>query len=297
MTDSGGYILVTGANGQLGKAICSALDTEMAPVLAYSSKKLDITNPDAVEKAFSSKKINWLVNCAAYTNVDGAENAFPAAMEANAVAVGHLALICRDLDIPMIHFSSDYVYDNGLTRPLSESDPLNPRSIYAISKLAGEDIIRETWHKHLILRTSWLYSHEGHNFLNTMLRLGSENKHLKIVDDQLGAPTYVADLASAVRSMIRIIEDSGDQSGFWGTYNISNAGETTWYAYARAIFEFASLDVDCEPTDTASFNAAAPRPAYSVLSNQKLNDVFGLKLQNWKAALKKCLQEKGNSGG
>ena len=129
-----------------------------------------------------------------------------------------------------------------------------------------------------------------------MLNLARRGLSLKVVDDQIGAPTYVEDLAVAIRSIIQKIERSPEKSQYWGTYNISNAGETTWYAYARTIFELASLDVHCQPTDTASFNAPAPRPVYSVLSNQKLKDVFGIEMQNWKAALKNCLEKTGISG-
>ena len=288
-------VLIIGSGGQLGAALAHQFSLDLQfNVICYDFSALDITNSGAVEKVFESQKYDWVINCAAYTNVDKAEQEFDKVTEINAISVGHLAFICSDINIPLIHFSSDYVYHNQLRRPLIETDLTLPQFIYAQSKLAGEEFISEALNNHLIFRTSWLYSSQGHNFVNTMLRLAKERNSLKIVDDQFGAPTLVDDVADAIYKVVESIEQGTiDRNKVWGTYNISNQGVTNWYEYAKEIFSLANVEVQCIPISTEEFNALAPRPPYSVLSNQKLKNTFHIELRNWKTALKYCLHKIG----
>jgi dTDP-4-dehydrorhamnose reductase len=294
-TKTKSVVLITGAGGQLGASMTRLLANEpVFDIISLDYSKLDITNSTEVEKVFERHQFDWVINCAGYTNVDEAEKAFEKALEINAIAVGHLAYLCKDMKIPLIHFSSDYVYHNQHHRPLKETDPTTPQSIYAQSKLSGEEIIREVLEEHLIFRTSWLYSVGGENFVNTMLHLGKQGKVLKIVNDQVGTPTLVDDIAEAVLSIIVAIrnKETGTHK-IWGTYNISNQGETNWYAFAQEIFRLSGMTVACAAVDTKTYNAPASRPLYSVLSNQKLKDIFGIELRNWQSALKYCLQSGG----
>jgi dTDP-4-dehydrorhamnose reductase len=286
-------ILILGSGGQLGSAMAHQFSLHSKfNVICYDHNALDITNYDAVEKVFEVHKCNWVINCAAYTNVDKAEQEFEKATEINTISVGHLSFICSDLQIPLIHFSSDYVYHNKLRRPLLETDPTYPQSIYAQSKLYGEEIISEVLNHYLIFRTSWLYSDQGHNFVNTMLLLAQEKDVLTIVNDQIGAPTLVDDIADAVCKIVLMIEDGKiDRDEVWGIYNMSNQGKTNWFEYAQTIFSMTNKEMKCIPISTEEFNAPAPRPSYSLLSNQKLKTTFQIELRNWQTALKFCLQK------
>jgi dTDP-4-dehydrorhamnose reductase len=294
-TKTKSVVLITGAGGQLGASMTRLLAKEPDfDIISLDYSKLDITNSAAVEKVFAKHQFDWVINCAGYTNVDEAEKAFEKVLEINAIAVGHLAYLCKDMKIPLIHFSSDYVYHNQHRRPLEETDPTTPQSIYAQSKLSGEEIISEVLEEYLIFRTSWLYSADGHNFVNTMLRLGKQGKVLKIVNDQIGTPTLVDDIAEAVLAIIVTIRKKEiGTNKIWGTFNMSNQGETNWYAFAQEIFRLSGMSVSCTPVDTKTYNAPASRPLYSVLSNQKLKDIFGIELRNWQTALNYCLQSGG----
>lgn len=289
-------VCILGQNGQLGRALVNAFAHDASyEVHAFTRGQLDITDERAVEILLEEIPFDWVINAAAYTQVDQAEEDFEQASEVNAIGPGILAIHCDAKKIPLVHISSDYVYDNGLTRPLQEIDPTNPKSIYAESKRGGELEIQLHTDQYLILRTSWLYDVEGRNFVNTMLRLGQEREELHIVDDQVGAPTFAPDLAKAIHTMISHIDRLDDETTIpWGIYNFSNSGETNWCDFAESIFKLAGLKVKCHPVSTTEFNAPAHRPAYSIMSHEKIMTTFGIQPRHWHSALKNCLRLGGS---
>ena len=277
-------VLVTGANGQLGRSIKKQENQWPSLKFIYTdSKTLDITNPNAVTAFFKKHTIAYCINCAAYTAVDQAEKDQDQAFKINALGPKYLALACKAGNAVLIHISTDFVFDGSKTSPYTENDTPQPINVYGQTKLQGEDFIAQTTERYFIVRTSWLYSEYGHNFVKTMLRLSKTRSEINVVNDQVGSPTYAGDLATAV---LKIIDSKTTQ---YGLYHYSNTGETSWYGFAKTIFKLAGIDVKLNPITSAQYPTLAKRPKYSVLKNDKLLEQFNIKAPRWESSLKKTL--------
>ncbi len=274
--------LVTGASGQLGSAI-RALATE----LVFTDREmLDITDKDALDSFFDKHKIDAVVNCAAYTAVDGAESESEQAYLINSEALKNLAEICKKRGAKLIHISTDYVFDGKNYKPYSEEDKTNPQNVYGKSKLMGEKEMLSTAPKNsCIIRTSWVYGEYGKNFLKTMLRLGMEKESLGVVFDQIGTPTYAGDLAGAILEILPKLENATPQ-----IYHYSNEGVCSWYDFAKEIMDLSKLDCKVNPIETHEYPTPAIRPHFSVLNKSKIKKEFGVTIPYWKDSLKLCLK-------
>lgn len=282
--------IITGAGGQLGKAITARLSfKDDFTVFSLDRSVLDIADQDRIHKILASlPQVKYWINCAAYTKVDDAEKNEKEATLYNALAPGYLARACWEAGVHLFHFSSDYVYHNGLNRPLKEEDPLHPQSVYARTKLEGEQEVIYSGASHTIIRTSWVYGPNGHNFVNTMLRLGKSKDSISIVGDQLGAPTYTVDIAEAIKDLILLhASEQGDR--IQGVFNYANSGEVTWAGFAESIFRHANLHCHVNPITTAEYGAPAPRPPYSVLNCDKITNLLSFQIPHWEDALKRYL--------
>ncbi|MCL4107375.1 UNVERIFIED_CONTAM: hypothetical protein GTU68_067286 [Idotea baltica] len=246
--------------------------------------ELDITDSKAVHDRLADGHFSHLINCAAYTAVDKAESEPELCYKVNAEAAKNLAEACEKHNCILIHISSDYVYHPEDNIPLDEDASCSPKGVYAKSKLEGEEHIRNILREHLIIRTSWVYSSYGNNFLKTMLRLGKEKSELSIVNDQIGSPTYAEDIAKVILEIVR-------QGKNWGTYNFSNLGYTSWASFAAEIFRLQNLKVNIKEIPSIDYPTPAPRPLNSRLIKSKIADTFDLHLNHWKTSLKKCLEE------
>ncbi|MCB0601757.1 MAG: dTDP-4-dehydrorhamnose reductase [Saprospiraceae bacterium] len=284
-------VMILGAGGQVGREFryLHELQAWNWEPHFFNRSELDLSHTEELEKTIRDLAPQVIINAAAYTAVDRAESEPELAFLINAEAPGQLAGICAAKDIFLIHFSTDYVYHNGLNQPLREEDPLQPHSVYARSKLAGEQAISKILPESLIFRTSWVYSAFGHNFVKTMLRLGKERRELRVVDDQIGSPTWARDLAQAVLQILE--ENPGDLSKYSGIYNYSNEGVCSWYEFAKAIFREAHLDVVVHPIPTSEYPTPAVRPPYSVLDKTRFKETFQLPIPSWEESLKGCLKE------
>ncbi len=279
-------ILVTGADGQLGLAIKKVVGDNLK-VVFVAKRDLDITDIDALETMFVKLAPEVVINTAAYTQVDVAESNAEPAYAINAEAVKKLAETCKKFRCKLLHISTDYVFDGSAKAPYKETETTNPITLYGKSKLAGEVFILESGLTDFaIVRTSWLYSNFGHNFYKTMLRLAATKTEISVVEDQQGSPTYVVHLAEA---LIKIVEKLSSENS--GIYHYSNRGATSWYGFAKAIFEGKQLPVKVLPIPTAAFPTAAKRPAYSVLDSQKLQDTFQIAIPTWQEGLQECISE------
>ncbi|MDX1409551.1 MAG: dTDP-4-dehydrorhamnose reductase, partial [Saprospiraceae bacterium] len=248
---------------------------------------LDITDRTALDHAISSTGAGVVINCAAYTKVDLAETEKDLAHAVNVEAVKQIARACAARGIPLIHISTDYVYDQDPGRPFREEDPVQPRSVYARTKLDGEQAALMLHPQTVVLRTSWVFSDYGHNFVKTMLRLAQEGRSLKVVADQTGCPTYARDLAQAIIRVIEVLETGKDD--LFGVYNFSNSDPTNWHDFAAEIFRQAGLTADLSPTTTAAYVTPARRPSYSVMDTSKFQIAFGFIPRPWQEALAECL--------
>lgn len=280
-------ILVTGANGQLGRELLDVFG-RVAPSIAtgVTHDDLDITDSDAVERFLANGEYTHVVNCAAYTAVDRAEEEKHLCNNVNNDGVANIARNADTLNLRIIHISTDYVFDGKACRPYSESAKPEPLSVYGTTKRKGETALLGLAPSSIIIRTGWLYSPHGRNFVKTMLAKGEKGEHLAVVDDQTGTPTYAADLAEAIATIIL--------SGKWmpGIYNYSNEGTASWYDFAVATLEAAGLHeaaADVTPVHTADYPTAATRPAYAVLDKTKIKDTFGLKIPHWQDGLRRCI--------
>ena len=283
-------ILVTGASGQLGQEFQKlAMDIKSVEFIFLSRDNGDICKAETIV-AIRKLRPDVVINCAAYTAVDLAESYPEEAFSVNANGVKNLACLTQELAIPMIHFSTDYVYHNNLRRALHESDPQRPRGVYARSKLKGEKLLL-TYHDYpLIFRVSWLYSTFGKNFPKTIIRLANTRDQLNVVQDQIGAPTNARDLASAVWQIIDQSLTIEDWKKISGIYNYSNGGTTNWYEIAR--FIVTELGINCQITPIASwkFPTAAPRPRYSKLNLSKFRETFDQEIRHWRDSMSHCLR-------
>ncbi|MES5135235.1 dTDP-4-dehydrorhamnose reductase [Prevotella amnii] len=286
-------ILVTGANGQLGNEIQliskKSKDNYIFTDICEGYTHLDITNIDDIRKIVKEKDIRCIINCAAWTNVDSAETAGTIVETLNATAPENLAKAMKEVEGLLIHISTDYVFGaDPYNTPCLENQEGTPTGVYGLTKLHGEEKIKLTKVKHIIIRTAWLYSKFGHNFVKTMINLTANKPQIKVVFDQCGTPTYAGDLAEAIFNIIehRLYENHT------GIYNYSNEGVCSWYDFAIKIAEL-SGNTACEilPCHSNEFPSKVKRPAYSVLDKTKIKDTFGLKIPYWVSSLKKCISE------
>jgi len=284
-------ILLTGAGGQLGQSFL-AQPTAPLPLLPCTSSQLDIADARAVEAFFRAHPVRYCVNCAAYTAVDKAESEPDRARAVNVAGVRNLAKACAARGIPLIHFSTDYVYHSRQNTPYKETDAVHPRGVYARTKRAGEAAALKTHAGTMVIRTSWVYSPFGANFVKTILRYGRERPLLRVVYDQVGSPTYAPDLAAAVLQIIGQVEKgektAADLAGIW---HYSNEGAISWYDFAQAIARGKGLSCRVEAIESREFPTAAERPFYSVLHKGKIKAAFGLEIPYWLDSLEVCLRE------
>lgn len=282
-------ILVTGANGQLGNCIRNAANGRKDNYLFTDVDELDITNADAVKKIVKEKDIDIIVNCAAYTNVDKAENDYDFAELLNATAVKNLAEAIKGNDGWLIHISTDYVFGGSAgNTPRTESEPVNPTGVYGLTKLHGEEEIEKSGAKALIFRTAWLYSEFGKNFVKTMLSLLTSKPELKVVFDQAGTPTYAGDLAEAIVNIIEERKFEGNES----IYHYSNEGVCSWYDFTKAIARISgNKECDVKPCHSDEFPSPVVRPSYSVLDKSKFKETFGMEVPYWIDSLEKCIDK------
>lgn len=281
-------ILVTGAGGQVGRELLRIGAARGTRMLGLARTELDVSDGDAVHATLAAHRPTLVVNAAAYTAVDRAEADPGAALAANRDGPAHLADACAALGIPLIHLSTDYVFDGTKREPYTEDDATNPLNVYGASKLAGEDEVRTRLRRHVILRTSWVFSAYGRNFVRTMMRLAQQSPALSVVADQRGCPTPAIHLAVAILDIARQLEHGREDA--WGTYHLTGRGETTWYAFAQAIFELLGrLGMDplpaLRPVTLAEFPTPAHRPAYSVLDCARIHATFGITARPWRPAL------------
>ena len=280
-------ILVTGANGQLGSEIKKLSSKFSAYNFLFTTKEeLPIENAEAVKLFFKKQRIEFCINCAAYTAVDKAETEAEKAFLINADAAGILALQCKEHRTKLIHISTDYVYDGTCSTPLKETDAVAPLNVYGLSKLKGEELVLNYYPSSFIIRTSWVYSAYGNNFVKTMLRLFKEKESINVVSDQYGCPTYAADLAEVIMNCIEGMKSGKEYSGI---ANYSNGGVTTWYDFALAINDFVNSSCKIFPIDTSQYKTAAKRPQYSVLDTSKIKQLIKIEVPFWKESLQKCL--------
>ncbi|MBL7972093.1 MAG: dTDP-4-dehydrorhamnose reductase [Prolixibacteraceae bacterium] len=285
-------ILVTGANGQLGSEI-GKISGEFPDVeFAFTDvAELDITNPENVAAFLSGFRPDFIVNCAAYTAVDKAETDISTATLLNATAVGILAQQSAKVGCKMIHISTDYVFDGNGPRPYREDDEVDPQSVYGKTKLEGELLCQKYNPESLIIRTSWLYSAFGSNFVKTMVRLGAERSELGVIADQIGTPTNAADLARAILSVISSVA-SGETRFTPGVYHYSNEGVASWYDFTKAIFDITGTKCTVKPIATEDYPSPVKRPPYSVMNKSKIKLIFGLQIPHWRDSLTEYFQKK-----
>jgi len=296
MSDSNNRkILVTGAGGQLGADLRVALGAAGLEGVFYASKDLDITDKEAVFSVIGGEAPSVVINAAAYTKVDLAEKERERAFAVNEAGAGHVARASDAAGATLIHISTDFVFDGLKSRPYRETDRTNPLSVYGKSKLGGEEAVRGGCASHLVIRTSWLYGSTGQNFVRTMLRLGGEREELRVVSDQVGSPTWTADLASAITLMAERVCGGGAPP--WGIYHFANEGVASWYDLAVAVVEEAKrlgMDLVCRevlPIPTEAYPTPAPRPHYSVLDKTKIKEALGRGIPHWRASLVRMLED------
>ncbi len=285
-------ILITGADGQLGSEIRILAVNSEWNFLFTDIEELDITNKKSVEVYFKDHSINICVNCAAYTKVDKAESEPCLAKQINEIAVRNLAEVCSSVKAVFIHVSTDFVFDGKNSKPYKEEDIALPVSVYGQTKFAGEIAAANACENTLIIRTSWLYSTYGKNFVHTMLRVGKENKKLNVVSDQIGTPTYAADLAVVIFDILMLLIKSPESiNKLKGIYHYSNEGIASWYDFAVEIFNIAGMKVELTPITSAEYPLPAQRPSFSVLDKEKIKQIFGLNIPHWKTSLEICMKK------
>lgn len=285
------HILVTGANGQVGQELQRHSSDYPEIKFEFASREnLDISNQNNVSQYIDKCKPDFVINAAAYTAVDKAEEDQENAYLVNAQAPLYLAKACKNIDAWLLHISSDYVYHHNPKRPLKENDETLAQGIYAKSKLEGDNNVIISGCKYSILRTSWVYSSFGNNFVKTMIRLGQSKDALTIVADQVGSPTYASDIALALLHQAKTIHSNPEKSiNYQSVFNFSNRGQTHWADFAREIFAITNIDCKVSHTTTESYNAPAPRPLWSVMDKSKFSEVWNMELVDWKKSLRDCI--------
>ncbi|MEO1434682.1 MAG: dTDP-4-dehydrorhamnose reductase [Bacteroidota bacterium] len=284
-------IAVTGAHGQLGNELQAIQENYPDFQFHFLSRAdLDISDAPAIEAFFAANKVHALINGAAYTAVDQAETEQKFAYKINAESVGNLAKACEKVNVPFVHFSTDYVYHLPAEGPWNENDPTAPKGVYAASKLKGDELALR-YNRSLVLRTSWVYSAFGKNFVKTMLRLGKSREELSVVFDQIGSPTYARDLAEASLHVLSQCFLDGENTNNYGLFHYSNEGVCSWYDFAIRIFELADIQCAVHPIVSAQYPTPAQRPSFSVLNKAKIKEQFGLVIPHWSTSLENCLRE------
>lgn len=280
--------LVTGANGQLGSELKDLSPRYPNDTFVFTDvAELDICNYSAVREFIVKNDIHTIINCAAYTAVDKAEEQEGLANAINHLAVANFAQMAKDINIKFIHISTDYVFDGTNHVPYQETDEPNPQSVYGATKLAGENAIQEINPANtIVIRTSWVYSKYGNNFVKTMLRLGSERDQLGVIVDQIGTPTYASDLAKAILEILPNVQNKNVE-----VYHYSNEGVCSWYDFAKAIFEIKDIEVKVNSIETYQYPTAAERPSYSVLNKSKIKQAYQLEIPHWRESLINCLKQ------
>ncbi len=282
-------ILVTGSMGQLGSEIKELSSNYNYNFFFTTRDDIDITSKDSIKEFCQTNSINVIINCAAYTAVDKAESDMENADLVNRKAVKKLSIVAKELNIKLIHISTDYVFDGKNFKPYVEEFQTNPQSVYGKTKLDGENEIRDINPLNsIIIRTSWVYSYYGNNFVKTMLRLGKEKEELGVIFDQVGTPTYAKDLAITILDIIPQIENSKVE-----IYNYSNEGVLSWYDFAKEIMKMAKLNCKVNPIETYQYPTPAKRPHFSLLNKSKIKSKFNLEIPYWKDGLDDCLKRLG----
>ncbi|UOK43159.1 MULTISPECIES: dTDP-4-dehydrorhamnose reductase [Flavobacterium] len=279
-------VLVTGANGQLGQALQYIAGNYPAIDFVFcSSSELDITSSASCESVFEKYQPKFCINAGAYTAVDKAEAEHDKAYAVNVLGAKNIAECCKKYQTVLLHISTDFVFDGEITTPYSEDDIPNPTGVYGQTKLEGEKIIQTILQHFFIIRTSWVYSQFGNNFMKTMLRLASDRDTLSVVNDQIGTPTNAVDLAEALVGMIIFCDAKPVGRVLYGIYNFSNEGQCSWFDFAKKIFEVNKVAINLNPISTSNYPTPAKRPKYSVLDKTKIKNTFGLDIKRWEEAL------------
>lgn len=279
-------ILVFGASGQLGQCLKVVAERKgIADVVSPSEEIANILNMDNLKQLFAAEKPSYIINCAAYTAVDKAEDDIDNARKINKDGAVNLAHFCKKHNTTYIHVSTDFVFKGDKSSPLVENDLAEPINVYGLTKLEGELAIAAVLEQHFILRTSWLYSEFANNFVKTMLRLGATMPEIKIIADQVGTPTYAIDLANCIFEIIQ------QNSTAYGTYHFSNEGVTSWYDFAHAIFDISQTNIKVLPINTSEYPTKAVRPAYSVMDKSKIKSALNIQIPHWRESLVRCINE------
>lgn len=285
-------VLVTGANGQLGQSIQFIANQYPSIQFIYTDfQEMDITNLESCQTIFSKYKPQFCINTAAYTAVDKAESEPEKAHLINAIGPENLAKVCKEYDTILIHISTDFIFDGTSIKPYLESDTPNPQSVYGQTKWDGELAIQKNWEKHYIVRTSWVYSQFGNNFMKTMLRLASERDTISVVNDQIGTPTNAVDLAEVLLKIIESCQAELSSASNYGIYNFSNEGVCSWFDFAATIFDQKRITIDVQPIATLAYPTPAKRPLFSVLDKTKIKHTFDIETKTWQTSLIQCLKQ------
>jgi len=279
-------IIVIGGNGQLGQCLSEVVSgkEQLFNFFFLSKKDLDFINADDVTQLFEQHKPLYCINCAAYTAVDQAEEDLDRVFEINEFAVKRLAESCVIYNTTLVHISTDFVFNGNSSIPLTEEMHTSPVNVYGLSKLKGEQEIQGIMRQYFIIRTSWLYSEKANNFVKTMLKLAQSKDQLNVIYDQIGAPTYAMDLARVIVDIIQ------NEQRAYGLYHYSNEGVASWYDFAKAIFEFAEIDMTVLPVASSAFVTKAKRPHYSVMDKTKIKAIMGIEIPYWRDSLNFCIQ-------
>ena len=288
-------ILVTGSNGQVGRELQFLATQFPQHQFTFTDvEELDITSPDSVNAFFRKNNFDFCLNCAAYTAVDKAESEVALATKINVDGVKNLAQACLFNQTFLIQLSTDYVYHNQQNTPFKEGDATNPQGVYAQTKLDGDLAALKIHLNTMVIRTSWVYSSYGHNFVKTMLRLGKEREHLNVVFDQIGTPTYARDLAATILNIVESISNSTIPSvNCQGIFHYSNEGVSSWYDFAKAIFDISNINCTVSPIETKDYPTPASRPPFSVLNKGKIKSTFNSTIPHWRDGLRRCLEALG----
>jgi len=279
-------ILVFGASGQLGQCLKVVANSQgFTSIIFLAKAETDILNKDALNTIFETYKPSWCINCAAYTAVDKAEDDIDLARKINKTGVINLSQLCLHYNTVLVHISTDFVFNGNEVIPLDEENIAKPLNIYGLTKLEGEQVITGLLKKYFIVRTSWLYSEYGDNFVKTMLRLGEERDELNVIVDQLGTPTYAMDLASCILHIISV------GSTNYGLYHYSNEGVASWYDFAKAVFDISTTKIKLLPISTSQYPTRANRPAYSVMNKRKIKQAFNIEIPYWRDSLIICINK------